>query len=189
MAYSATPLLDVLPYEGYKSNEIVVGLSAAVNADYYGVATLLQGMPAKLAPSTAPAEYLDYLAYLVGLSGSYWDSQWHVSIKRAMVAAAHTLWRTKGTIGCINQALAIQNIPYELWQTTQLKLPFTMPGTFYSRNLRFFIRLDLAYARTSREWLEAARVLRNYKPATVDGRVCYKGFKLGYSKLGEPLFR
>lgn len=188
MPYSEQPLLKILPYEGYQDNETVVALCAAMDKEYYDVATLLEGLAANLNPDTAPSTYLDLLAYLVGLSGLYYDIGWNDTVKRAMIKNAYDLWRLKGTQWSIETVLAIQGITYDLWLRKPLTLPFTMPGKFEGSNLKCFIRLPLSSARTSREWVEANRTLKNYKPAVVDGRVCYQGFKLGYSKLGEPLF-
>jgi phage tail P2-like protein len=189
MSYPTNPLISKMPYTGYQDNETAKALCAGVDADYFKVATTLEGMPSQLDPLTANSSYLEYLAYLVGLSDGYWDNAWSEQVKRDSIKNAYLLANTKGTQAAILLALSIQQVTYSLWLQPPLVLPFTMPGTFQGANLRFFIRLGLRYSRTSREWLEAVRALKNYKPAVVDGRVVYEGFKLGYSKLGEPLFK
>lgn len=183
------PLLNILPEAGYKDNALVAALTEPVDRKYSEILALLESMPQKLTSAECPEEMLDYLAYLVGMSGEYWDTSWSAEVKRGFIQNAAMLWRLKGTQRCIETALGIHGITYNLWQSDSIRFPAKLPGTFGVRSLRFYIRLPLSYTRTSYGFLEAQRVLDNYKPVVVKGRVCYEAFKLSYSKLGEPLFK
>jgi len=188
MPYSSNPLLEKLPYEGYQTNETVIALCASVDKDYSDLATLLQSMTANLTPSTAPNSYLDYLAYLVGFSGAYWDNSWSVGVKRAFITEAHSLWRNKGTEATIRKVLGFHAIQYDMWMQTNLTIPFVIPGLFSKKSLKYYIRLPITYARVSTQWREAERTIKNFSPTVVESKVCYNAFILGYSVLGEPVF-
>lgn len=186
---SDKPLLDILPESGYQDNPIAAALTEPVNAKYSEVLALLEAMPDALTAEGCPSYMLDFLAYLVGMSGQYWDVSWSDAVKRAFIEKASLLWRIKGTEKCIRTALDIHELEYSIWLATSIVLKTTLPAKFGSRSLRFFVKLPLKYARTSNQYLEAQRVLNNYKPVVVDGRVCYDGFKLSYSKIGDPVFK
>lgn len=184
-----TPLLSILPEQGYQDNPLSAALTAPTDLKYAEVLALLESMSTKLTVDGCPEEMLDYLAYLVGMSGAYWDSTWSASVKRGFICNAAMLWRLKGTQRSIETALNIHGIVYKIWVGNRITLPSKLPTTFGKRTLRFFVRLPLTTGRTSYDYLEANRVLTNYKPVVTDGRVCYEQFKLGYSKMGEPVFK
>jgi phage tail P2-like protein len=183
------PVFNRLPLRGYQDNETVDALTVWVDEKLTDTAKLLEGLPGELSPSTCQDKWLDYLGFLVGLSGSYWDIEWSSSVKRAMITEAHRNWGRRGTIDSIRGILDIHGFEYKLWTSSSLRLSFTLPATFGSDNLRLFIRLPLRYQRTSKEFKEAGRTLRNYAPVLIEAKEVFDGFYLGFSKIGDPLFK
>lgn len=187
--YDSRPVFSRLPERGFKDNAIADALTSWVDEKLTAKADQLQSFYLQLDPNTASEEYLDYLAFLVGLSGSYWDTEWSAQVKTSLIAASHSyLWTNRGTLGVIEFVLKTHGITYDIWQDGISILPFTLPKAFGANRLRFFVRLPLRYARTSQEWREVERTLQCYAPAVVQCKVCYQGFRLGFSKLGDALF-
>ena len=125
----------------------------------------------------------------MGLSDNYWDVQWSTGVKRAMIESAYGLFNTSGTLLAVREVLDIHSIPYDIWVDGSLRVPFTLPGTFGQPKLRYYVRVPLSVSRDGVQWKEAERTIRNYSAAVVNGRVTYKGFKLGYSRLSDPVFK
>lgn len=185
------PVLSQLPRKGYQDNLAVQSLVAFADIKLTAIADQLQNFYKELDPTTANEKYLDYLAYLVGLSGNYWDSRWTPEIKRKLIAASHTyLWSSKGTLGVLKFVLDVHGISYDIWTDDTLQIPFRIGDNLANGNsFRFFIRLDKKYNRTSPGWIEAVRTAKNFAPAVVQHRICYKGFIIGASNVGDPVFR
>jgi Phage tail protein (Tail_P2_I) len=184
----SNPLLDILPYEGYQNNQTVQWIAEGAGTDLEAITSKATTFYQTLIPDTATSETLNYLAPLVGLTGSYWSPAWSLSVKRNMVKNAHQLWRTIGTEAAINLALSsMEVVGAKLWTRRRLTIPFKVPGRFQSQSLKFYLTLPFPNSRTSYTWLEAERVLRNFKPAITDGSVCYSKFILGYSRVGDPI--
>lgn len=187
--HDSRPVFSRLPERGYRDNPIADALTSWVDEKLTAKADQLQSFYLQLDPSTASDEYLDYLAFLVGLSGSYWDTEWTPQVKRSLIAASHNyLWANRGTLGVIEFVLKTHGISYDIWQDGSSVLPFKLPKTFGANRLRFFVRLPLRYARTSSEWREAERVLKCYAPAVVQCKVYYQGFRMSFSRLGDAMF-
>jgi len=183
------PVYARLPAEGYQNNEVTDWLTIWADENLTATSTLLQQYYKELQVETAADSSLDFLAWLVGLADEYWDTQWHPDVKRGMIAASYWLFNHIGTLAALRRVLDIQAIPYQLWQDADLRLPFTLPGKFGTPKLRYYVRVPLSVARFSPKWLEAQRSIRNYSAAVVSGKVVYQGFLLGYSTLGEPVFK
>lgn len=187
--HDGRPIFNRLPEKGYKDNPVADALTAWIDTKLLAKADQLQGFYRNLDPATAEEQYLDYLAWLVGLSGNYWDFAWSSEVKRSLIAASHNfLWANRGTLAVILFVLAVHGIAHDVRTDEATVLPFKMPRSFGVSQLRVFIRLPLKYPRLGVDWLEAQRTLNNYAPAIVQARVCYQGFKLGFSKLGDPLW-
>lgn len=183
------PLLNHLPERGYQDNETVASLTSYVDAKYKAIIDQLETFYHQLNPDSADEKYLDYLAYLVGLSDSYYDPQWSSDVKRQMIRLSHkTLWAKKGTLECIKAVLDAHNLKYDIWTDGVNVLPFTLPISLGTPRLRFYIRLENTYNRKGKQWLEAERTLMNFCPAVVKGTVSYKAFILGASVIGDPVF-
>lgn len=187
--HDSRPVFSRLPERGYKDNLAADALTSWVDEKLTAKAEQLQGFYLQLDPNTADEASLDYLAWLCGLSGSYWDTEWSAQVKRSLIAASHNyLWANRGTLDVIKFVLDTHGIDYDIWQDGSSVIPFKMPRAFGANRLRFFVRLPLAYDRTSRQWREVERSLRNFAPAVVQNRVCYQGFKMGFSVVGEAMF-
>lgn len=183
------PVLDRMPVKGYQDNKVAQILTDFPDSVTTETADKLEKFYLELDPATAQAGNLDYLAYLVGYSGSFWRSLWPPDLKRALIAEAHTyIWPHRGTLQVIRRLLFLFGINADIWQAGTLTLPFTLPARFGGTPMRFFVRLDITHRRSERKWKEAEGILENYAPAFVRHAVVYDRFKLGFSKLGDPLF-
>lgn len=179
-----------LPDSGYRDNPTAQALVSWVDESLAAKAAQMQNLYKDLCdPATCRPEFLEYLAYLVGLSGAYWDIQWDTEVKRTLIKNAHSkLWRLRGTFHVIAFVLDTHRIRHLLWTDGESVLSFRMPKTFGSAKLRFYLRLPIDYHRNGLEFREAQRTLRNYAPAIVEHKAVYEQFFCGFSKLGEPMF-
>lgn len=183
------PVFNRLPAKGYKDNLAVDSLTQWQDQKLTAKADQLQNFYKNLDPDTAPIAYLDYLAYLVGLSGSYWDSNWDPEIKRQFIRIAHPyLWPMRGTMAAIKKVLDTHQLAYSIWEDGESVLPFKMPKAFGSAKLRFYIRLGIQYRRNGQTFTEARRTISNFAPAVTKTGVVYERFYISFSKLGEPMF-
>lgn len=183
------PTLDSLPEKGYQDNDVAIALTSWVDAKMSAKADQLQNFYRQLDPSTCDANKLDYLAFLNGLSGSYWNTSWQESTKRTFIQYAHSeLWQYRGTKRSLSFVLDTHQIKHRLWFDSSSLLPFTLPQVLGSYHLRFYIRLPISYVRDGWHWKEAQRTAKNFAPAIVGHQVCHEYFRLGFSKVGEPLF-
>lgn len=188
--YDSRPIFSRLPEKGYRDNEVVDALTSWVDEKLTAKADQLQNFYRNLDPVNAPEKYLDYLAWCVGLSGKYWDTNWSTPIKRQLITVSHTfLWRNRGTLKVISFLLKLHKIDHTIWQKGDLVMPFQMPSQFGKSQLRFTIKLPRKYTRDSPQWREAQRILDNFAPAIVDVRLSYDQFYLGKSKLGEQMWK
>lgn len=189
-AWSAQrPIYARLPYQGYQDNPVADWVTQWPDSYLVASATKAQQFYLEVSPDTAQNASLDYLGWLVGYSGTYWDPTWDPAIKRNFIRYSHSyLWPNRGTFGAIRKVLSFYGFTYDIWQDGDLKLTFSLPGTFGTPQLRFYLRLPLAYDRAGYEWKEARRTLRNFAPAVVKASVSYQRFYLGFSRVGDPLF-
>ena len=184
------PIFDSLPEKGYKDNSVALALTHWVDADLSSKAVQLQNFYKELDPDTCQDSMLEYLAYLNGLSGNYWDNAWNTQVKRKLIKNSHSvLWNFRGTTKALKFVLDTHELTYDLWTDGVSNLSFTMPQKLASPKLRFFIRLPVSYARNGKQWREAQRTARNFAPAIVGYRVCHEYFRLSFSQLGEPMFK
>ena len=183
------PVMGQLPEKGYKDNPVAGYLTAYVDETLSNWADLLQNLHTALDPATCDPSYLDYVAYLFGLSGEpYWDVKWSASVKRAMLDKQSYLRKYKGTLAVIETVLAIHGITHITFVDGQLTMPFTFPGLMGKGLMRFFVLMPQNTARASSTWREALRTLAAYCPAVTQGIVAYRGFTLNISQFGEPMF-
>lgn len=183
------PILHRLPQYGYQDNAIADALTFYPDLKLSGVKDLLERWYLELHPDTCQDASLDYLAYLVGFSGHFWDTRWSNPVKRDLIRASHAiLWRKRGTFEAIRAVLDIHGISYDIWTDGSLNLAFTLSGTFGSPKMRYYLRLPKTTPRVSPAFQEARRTLRLYSPAVTKSKVTYQAFYLGLSRLGDPLF-
>lgn len=183
------PIYFRLPQKGYQDNQVADVLTQYPDSKLSTSKELLEAWHLELDPDTAQSRSLDFLAYLVGLSGQYWDVSWSNPVKRDLIRVAHpVLWSKRGTQETIETILNIHQIKHDIWLDSNLRLSFKMPGTFGSPRCRFYVRLGKQYSRSGLQFREAQRTLRNFAPAVVKHKAVYKRFYLGLSKIGDPMF-
>ena len=186
--YDGRPVLNNLPQKGYQDNDVVDWLTLWTDQKLSDTADIMESFWENLIPETCPESYLDYLAFLCGLSGPYWDPKWTIAVKRLMIANAHKFWSNKGTLQTIKDILDIHSLTYSIWTNGALRVPFAIPAVFGRDDLRMYIRLPLVYQRISPQFKEAQRTARNYAPAVVGTKVCFERFYTGFSYVGDPVF-
>lgn len=186
---SSRPIYDRLPRQGYGDNTPSDWVTAWADEELSKVADRAQEFYKQVDPVTADSKSLDFLAWLVGMSGEYWDTTWTDPVKRQMISLAYSLWKIRGTEASIRAVLEIHGMDHDIWQKSDLRLSFKFPGVFGKPDLRFIVRLPLKYHRAGKEFTEAQRTIRNFAPAVIEAKVAYKGFYLSFSRLGDPLFK
>lgn len=183
------PIYDRLPENGYQDNDPSDWLTAGPDEYLSAKKNQLENFYLQLSPDTCANASLDYLAFLVGMSGEYWDVTWSSQVKRGFIReASRFLWPKRGTLAALRKVLAIHGLDYYIWQDSGLRFSFKMPGTFGTPRFRIFLQLDLKYNREGREFKEVERTARNWLPACLKQKVQYKKFYMGFSKLGDSMF-
>lgn len=183
------PILESLPEKGYQDNDVAISLTSWIDESLSEKAEQLQSFHKELDPSTCKVASLDYLAYLNGLNGDYWDTSWSVATKRTLIKNAHSvLWQYRGTSKALSFVLDTHKIKHHIWVDGSTLLSFKLPQKLGSPKLRFYIRLPVTYHRDGWHWKEAERTARNFAPAIVGYKVCHEYFRLGFSRVGEPVF-
>lgn len=186
---SGRPVYGRLPEKGYQDNLIADSLTAWVDGRLSETKGTLEAWPLEVSPDTAKDSSLDYLGWLFGFSGSFWDTSWGPEVKRELIRLSHSfIWPMRGTLAVIRKVLDLHGISYDVWRPGVSTLPFAMPRIFGGGGLRFFVRLPITYIRGGQDWREAERTLRNYAPAVVETKVTYQRFYMGFSKIGDPMF-
>lgn len=183
------PVFNRLPETGYQDNEVADALTQWGDEKLSIYKDTIEEFYKELDPVTCKDASLDYLGWLNGFSGRYWDQNWRPSVKRAMISNGHTyLWRRRGTLSAIQKVLDIHGYMHHLWTDGQLRLPFPLGSKFASPKMRVYVRLPISYHRNGLEYREAIRTLENFAPAVVTHQACYDQFYLGFSRVGDPLF-
>lgn len=185
------PVFSRLPEKGYQDNIIADALTDFYDSKLVEVGTKVQALHTKLDPVTAPVEYLDWIAYLVGMVPPYYSNKWTAAVKRKAIAAANTIFSYRGTFRGLDEALKIHSFTYDIFSSDDLRLPFTFDGT----NTRFgsitdyvYVRLPLQYTRQSYQFREAKKAIDNYTALVTPALACYDKFYIGFSEIGDPIF-
>lgn len=182
------PVTLRLPKDGYQNNPDVVALLSQPDGFLTETKALLETLYLKLNGTDTPAAWLDYVAWLLGWSGDYWDTLWSDEVKVALILISNSVWEHLGQVGLLAQILDIHGIEHSLWTETALQMGFAMPAVFTTPKGRLYIRLPLRYLRNGNEFKEARRIRRNYVPCVITSAVVYKHFYVGVSGLGDPMF-
>lgn len=177
-----------MPERGYQDNPNVINLLTYPEQKVDEWEHTLTNLYKELSPDTCSDEYLDYLAYLFGYTEQYWSLIWSNEVKRNILKLGMQYWQIRGTKNALDQWLSAINIRCIIWTGSVLQLPFTMPKQMGTRRNKVVFRLPLSTRRGSYEWLEAVRMQQNLTPVMTPSRVGYETFKVGFSKLGEPMF-
>ena len=182
------PIWGRLPAKGYQDSPVEDWLTAWADEELSAKLAQMESWYTQLHPDTCDPASLDYLAYLVGFSGPYWDTQWQETPKRALVRDSHWLWANRGTLKAIARVLNIHQVQHDLWLSGVLRLSFGLPGRFGTPSPRVYLRLPKQYPRAGAAFGEAERTRRNWVPAVIRSKVTYERFYLGFSRVGDPLF-
>lgn len=183
------PVFYALPEEGYQDNEPTDWMTSWCDLESVNVYRTVLSLYSLANASDCPIEHLDTLAWLVGLSDSYWDTSWSILVKRAMITNAKWLFDNTGTLAAVVKVLDIHSIAHKIWTSRSIQLPFAIPATLGTTELRYIIQVPISVTRDQRTWKEVERTIRNYNPAVVIATVEYEGFTLGFSRLGDAVFK
>lgn len=184
------PYTELLPYRGYQDNPVLIKALTYFDEFVKSQRDFLQSFYLQLHPDTCEDKYLDLLAYLVGFSGEFWDAGWTPEIKRTLITNAHPrIWPERGRLDLIYWLIGVLGLDVLPWSSQPLVLPLKLPSKFGSHAYKVFLRVPFHYSRGMKLWNDVERLRRNYLPATTLSRTVYTTFKLGYSKVGEPVFK
>lgn len=184
------PVFERLPVKGYQDNVIADAVTSYYDEKLVGVGTFIENLHLSLNPDTCPESYLDWLAFMVGMTSPYYDNQWLVPVKRKAVKAANDIFRLRGTLPGIKKALDIHSFEYILYNSNDLILPFTfgVNNVFGKKSDSTRIVMPLKYSRQGYEFTEAQKVADNYSAIVNPISPCYDRFYLGFSVFDDPLF-
>lgn len=186
---STAPYTEQLPYRGYLDNPELVQVLTWFDEFISGQRDLLQTFYLELHPDTCQDKYLDYLAFLVGFSDSYWNTLWPNEVKRELIRQAHiNIWPKRGRVDLLKWLIDLLALPVKIWTSQPIVLRVKLPAKFGSHNYKLYLRVPISYSRGMTDWNEVEKLRQNYLPATTLSRTVYQTFKLGYSKVGEPVF-
>lgn len=185
------PTFERLPVKGYQDNVIADAVTSYYDERLVASGMLLQELHLKLNPDTCPENFLDWLAFMVGMVKPYYDSTWTVAVKRKAVKSANDIFKLRGTVNGVKKALDIHSLDYTLYTSNDLKLAFTFGAStsvFGNKSGTARIVLPLQYSRGGYEFIEAQKVADNYSAITNPISPCYDRFYLGFSVFDDPIF-
>ena len=181
-------ILENLPERGYQDNDNVKKLLTFPEQKVDEWHSILTNLYKEVDADTCSDEFLDYLAFLYGFSDSYWSFLWSNEVKRNILKLGIKYWQILGTKEALELWLAALNIPCSIWSGSVLTLPFKMSAKLGTRRNKVVFRLPISETRSSYTWLEAVRMSNHHVSVSIPSRVGYETFRLGFSKLGEPMF-
>ena len=107
------PLLNILPgINGqYSSNEVADWVTKPWDNLFIDTKGKIENLPNQLNPEVCDEEWLDYIAGFCGFTGEYWDKNWPVAAKRALLKESFNLiWPKKGSLGVLSYVLTAFDI-------------------------------------------------------------------------------
>ncbi len=185
------PVFSRLPQRGYQDNQIADALTDFYDSKLTEVGTKVSQLHTKLDPASAPVEYLDFIAYLLGMVSPYYVDSWTTEVRRSVLINAQKIFSNRGTFVGLDAALSPHNFEYDVFSSNDLRLPFTFDGAntrFGSVTDSVFVRLPLKYTRAGYQFREAQRAIVNYTSIVTPTKACYDRFYIGFSEIDDPLF-
>jgi phage tail-like protein len=185
------PVFDKLPVRGYQDNVTVDALLQFYEEKLVATGNAVQGLHLNLNPTTCPANYLDWLAFMVGMVPPYYSYGWKEAVKRKAIVAANDVFKYRGTEKALRMALDVHSFTYGLYTSDDLKLPFVFGNTtsrFGKKSSTAYVQLPLKYTRNGYEFRETQKALDNYSAVATPVISCYDKFYIGFSVFGDPLF-
>jgi len=173
------------------------GVSTTPRPNQITPLSIAKQTPAELQQSDS----LDYVAYLLGLTGRYWSTKWDTGAKLNLIRNANQIQQWRGTERGLRLVLDAHDISYRVRGSNPgLGLPFQLGVTnavlangILTSSLglpraQTFILMPISAQRNQREFIEAQRTVESYTAVTSSVQVCYVAFFLGYSSVGDPVF-
>lgn len=151
----------------------------------------IDGFPENyLYPATAIASALDWLAQFCGYTGDYWSNDWPIPVKRELLLRSYDfVWQNKGTRALLEWLISLFGLECRVYLLGEFLAGQTVPAIVGGDPFRYYLLVELAYLRTSKEWALLERLDRLFGPVYAKSRVCYKKFYAGFSVAGDPVFR
>lgn len=151
--------------------------------------TTLDDLPRQLNALTCDEEWIDFVAYLGGFTGEYWDKSWPLGSKRLIASEANWIWSNKGTRQVLEYLFAALNLDVTIWAGEQFYPDVTpLPAFLGEPTYQYWAIVPITYLRTSPEYRLADRINRLFGAVVSDSRVVYDGFYPGLSYPGDPVF-
>lgn len=155
--------------------------AAIVTALTQGVQEILEEMQLKAQlfglwmddPDLCDPEWLDFLAYLNGWGGDYWDGSWEPTIKRALIKNSDWVWRNQTTPAILPYLFGVFGLQATLKRSrgwilgptpTGTKFPQTLSGDW--KNVK--IQVPANYKPSTREYQLVKQITETWKPAWVE---------------------
>lgn len=182
-----SPVFGRLPLRGYQDSSLVRSITTWPDEKLTALRDLLVGLYLRLLPATAPEDWLDFIASLVGWRYPVWDAKWTPAQKRAVLEEVAYLQANRGARGPVDKLLGILAPGAQTLSTEDSVLTFTLGEPLGQGDGRIFITLPLAQERNSPSWRNAERVRSHWLPCVCYSLVCYERFYLGGSLIGDPL--
>jgi hypothetical protein len=150
----------------------------------------IDDLPRQLNALTCDADWIDFVAYLSGFSGEYWDKSWSMATKRAIASRANWIWSNKGTQAVIEYMIAAVGLTAVIWLGEGFVIGESIIGetTLGEPEYQYFIQVPFLYDRDGAQFRLAEKLNRLYGPIVSDSAVCYDGFYIGFSVVGDPIF-
>ena len=176
---SRKPIFERLPYIGYQDNPVVSWVTSYWDEFLCGLRDKVEGLPRQLDPLTCDAEWLDYLAPLLGFTRQYWSRSWSEDVKRSLLANSPFIWRNRGTLPVLNFVLEIflGSGNFNVWQPGEFLAGITvLPGELGVPEWRYLIRLPETVRENGREFRIARLINKLYGVAHCNSAVVYDGY-------------
>ncbi len=187
------PIYRRLPEESeqYQGNPICHALTLPLDNFLVTLREKVQNVyPNFINPETCQPDALDWLAQHYGFTREYWDTTWSDSTKRTLIKNNFWIWENKGTRAVIEFLFSIFEINARLYYFGAFLVGISKVGEpLGGEPFRFWILMPLEYRRVEGKWILTERLVKLYAPVYSLGQVVYKRFYIGFSKIGEPLFK
>lgn len=162
---TAHPLARMLPAIYLDEDDVARRFVSGLDDVLAPVTLTLDCLDAYLAPSTAPADFLVWLASWVGVE---FTGTWPDDLRRAVVAAAVTAYRGRGTLrGLARHVELVAGVPVEVVDSGG-SIASTRPGTPVPRRRMPHVTVRLRRADATKvDLVRLERAVRDACPAHV----------------------
>lgn len=150
----------------------------------------IDDLPRQLNALTCDPEWIDFVAYLSGFSGEYWDKSWNLATKRAIASRANWIWANKGTREVLEYLFNALNLSAAIWINSGFYVDESLLDidTLSEPQYQYFVTVPLSYDRDGAQFRLAEKINRLFGPIVCDSSVCYDAFYVDFSVVGDPIF-